>query len=375
MSIHLKEANSLGELKQFIRFPFELYRGNQYWIPPLISEELDTLRRDKNPAFEVSSAKYWLALDGKRVVGRIAGIINSLHIKKWDQSIARFGWIDFIDDSTVSAMLLGAVEDWARQEGMQAVHGPLGFSNMDHAGMLIEGFEELPTQATIYNYPYYSRHMELAGYEKDIDWLEYELPIPESIDEKFIKLADKVRARYKLRLVKPGTKKELLLYARQLFDMLVEEYKHLYAAVPLTEKQIEAYTERYIGVIPVNFVPIIVDEAGEMVAFGITMPSLSKAMQRARGHLFPLGIFHVMRALKYNDRVDLMLVAIKKEYQGRGLNAILITEMFKIFRNAGIRYAESNPELENNIAVQAQWRHFERRQHKRRRAYIKRITG
>jgi GNAT superfamily N-acetyltransferase len=245
---------------------------------------------------------------------------------------------------------------------------------MDHAGMLIEGFDELPTQATIYNYPYYPGHMEAAGYKKDIDWLEYELPIPESIDEKFIKLADKVRKRYDLRLAKPASKKELLPYAHQLFDMLVEEYKHLYAAVPLTEKQIDAYIERYMGVIPLDFVPIILDKAGDMVAFGITMPSLSKAMQRARGRLLPFGIFHIMRALKRNDRVDLLLIAIRKDYQGRGLNAILITEMFTVFRKFGIRFAESNPELENNIAVQAQWRHFERRQHKRRRAYIKHLA-
>ena len=374
MPVEIKEVHTTLELKQFVRFPFDLYRGSSLWVPPLIGEELDTLRWDRNPAFEVSRAKYWLALDGSRIVGRVAGIINNLHIEKWDQPFARFGWIDFVDDQEVSARLLGAVEDWARGEGMQAVHGPLGFSNMDHAGMLIEGFDELPTQATIYNYPYYPGHMEAAGYKKDIDWLEYELPIPESIDEKFIKLADKVRKRYDLRLAKPASKKELLPYAHQLFDMLVEEYKHLYAAVPLTEKQIDAYIERYMGVIPLDFVPIILDKAGDMVAFGITMPSLSKAMQRARGRLLPFGIFHIMRALKRNDRVDLLLIAIRKDYQGRGLNAILITEMFTVFRKFGIRFAESNPELENNIAVQAQWRHFERRQHKRRRAYIKHLA-
>jgi len=374
MPVEIKEVHTNRELKQFVRFPFDLYRGSPFWVPPLIGEELDTLRWDRNPAFEVSRAKYWLAMDGSRIVGRIAGIINNLHIEKWDQPFARFGWIDFVDDQEVSARLLGAVEDWARGEGMQAVHGPLGFSNMDHAGMLIGGFDELPTQATIYNYPYYPQHMEAAGYKKDIDWLEYELPIPESIDEKFIKLADKVQKRYHLRMVKPANKKELLPYAHQLFDMLVEEYKHLYAAVPLTEKQIDAYIERYMGVIPLDFVPIILDKAGDMVAFGITMPSLSKAMQRARGRLLPFGIFHIMRALKRNDRVDLLLIAIRKDYQGRGLNAILITEMFKVFRKFGIRFAESNPELENNIAVQAQWRHFERRQHKRRRAYIKHLA-
>lgn len=371
MSIEVKAVESLHDLKQFVQFPLDLYRGNAFWAPPLVRDELDTLRSDKNPAFEVSRAKYWLAYEGPQIVGRIAGIIHNLHIEKWDQKYARFGWIDFVDDPAVSSALLSAVERWAGEAGMRAVHGPLGFSNMDHAGMLVEGFDELSTQATIYNHPYYPRHLELSGYVKDIDWLEYELPIPDRIDDRYLELADRVRQRSNLHLLKVTNKKELLPYARELFAMLVAEYEHLYAVVPLTEKQITVYIDRYIGVIPVDFLKIVLDQADRMAAFGIAMPSLSGALQRARGRLFPCGIFHIMHALKKNDRADLLLVAVRKEYQGRGLNAILITEMFKTFRQFGICYAESNPELENNIAVQAQWRHFDRRQHKRRRAYIK----
>lgn len=359
------------ELNAFISFPHKLYARNPYHVPALRGDELNTLRRDRNPAFEFCEARYWLAVDGNKIVGRVAGIINQLHIEKWGQRYARFGWIDFVDDREVSLALLAAVENWAENQGMQALHGPLGFSNMDHAGMLVEGFNELATQATIYNYPYYADHLEAAGYVKDIDWVEYEMPVTERIDEKFFRLAEKVKNRYNLSLLEVTDKKDLLPYAHELFDMLVEEYKHLYAAVPLTPKQVDAYINQYFGFISPDFVPVVLDADGRMVAFGIAMPSLSRALQKSCGRLFPFGFIHLMRALRKNDRADLYLVAIRKEYQGRGVNSILITKMFKVFKEFGIKVIESNPELENNVAVQAQWRHFDRRQHKRRRCFIK----
>jgi len=371
MHIRIEPVSDKKGLKKFIHFPFTLYRDNRFWVPPILKNEWDTFLPDRNPAFEVCDARCWLAFNGSRVVGRIAGIINRLYIGKWGKKHARFGWIDFVDDSRVSAALLGTVEDWASSQGMEAVHGPLGFTNMDHAGMLVEGFDELATQATIYNHAYYPGHLEAAGYRKDRDWVEYEMPMVDAIDDKFFRLADKVRSRYGLHLLKVSKKKDLLPYARRLFELMEAEYARLYASVPLTEAQVENYIQQYFALISPEFVPIVLDEIGEMVAFGVALPSLSRALQKSRGRLFPFGFLHIMRALRKNDRADLYLVAVRGDYQGRGVNAILITEMFRVFRDFGIRVIESNPELEDNIAVQAQWRHFGRRQHKHRRAYIK----
>jgi len=334
---------------------------------------MNTLNCDKNPAFAYCKARCWLAYEGGQVVGRIAGIINRRHKEKWGQPYMRFGWFDVVDDPAVTLALLEKVESWARDEGLTAVHGPMGFTNLDHAGMLVEGFEELATQAAGYNYAYYSDHMTKAGYVKDVDYLEYEIPMPDAVDPKIAKLAELVLKRNNLRLLEVKHKKELLPYAHELFDMLGAEYKHLYGVVPLSEEQVNAYINQYFGFISPEFVPVIVDAGGHMVAFGVTIPSLSKALQSSKGRLFPFGAFHLMRALKKNRRADLLLVAVAKEYQGKGVNAVLINRMFEVFRDFGIKKVESNPELESNIAVQAQWKHFERRQHKRRRIYIKHL--
>ena len=373
MDGHIKEVHTKEALKAFVDFPHRLYAGNAYWVPALRSDEINTLDREKNPAFAYCEARYWLAYDGKQVVGRIAGIINRRHKEKWGQSFMRFGWFDAVNNPEVSLALLEKVEDWACSEGLTDVHGPMGFTNLDHAGMLVEGFQELATQAAGYNYPYYSNHMAQAGYVKDVDYLEYEMPMPEAVDPKIAKLAKLVLKRNNLRLLEVKDKKELLPYAHELFDMLGAEYKHLYGVVPLSEEQVNAYIDQYFGFISPDFVPVIVDMEGRMVAFGVTMPSLSKALQRSKGRLFPFGIFHLMRALKKNERADLVLVAVAKEYQGKGVNAVLINRMFEVFCDFGIKKVESNPELESNIAVQAQWKHFERRQHKRRRIFIKHL--
>ena len=371
MDVRIKEVHTKKALKEFVDFPHHLYAGNAYWVPSLRSDEMDTLDREKNPAFTYCEARYWLAYEAKQVVGRIAGVINHRHKEKWGQPYMRFGWFDGIDDPAVTLALLDKVEDWARDQGLMAVHGPMGFTNMDHAGMLVEGFDELATQAAGYNYDYYGDHLTQAGYVKDVDYLEYEILMPEAVDRKITKLAKLVLKRNNLRLLEVKDKKELLPYAHELFKMLGAEYKHLYGVVPLSEEQVDAYINQYFGFISPEFVPVIVDSDGRMVAFGVTIPSLSKALQRSKGRLFPFGAFHLMRALKKNDRADLLLVAVKKEYQGKGVNAVLINRMFEVFRDFGIKKIESNPELESNIAVQAQWKHFERRQHKRRCIFIK----
>jgi GNAT superfamily N-acetyltransferase len=374
MTIEIREVQTPKELQFFIRFPLSLYRGHPCWVPALYMDEYNTLRRDVNPAFEYCKARYWLAYREGIIVGRVAAILNRRHIEKWNQPYLRFGWLDFVDDRQVSGALMNTVENWAREEGMTAVHGPLGFTDLDREGMLVEGFDELGTFATIYNYPYYPQHLEALGYCKDTDWVEYEIPIAAEPNETIARLVEAVKRRYKLRLLQVRSKKELLKYAPELFEILNDEYKHLYGVVPLTEKQIESYIKQYFGFISPEYTPMVLNEEGRMVAFGITMPSLSHALQKGYGHLFPFGWFHLWSALRKNDRADLYLVAVRSEYQGCGVNAILIDQMYRFFLQRGIKKVETNPELETNTAVQAQWKYFERRQHKRRRCFVRQIS-
>ena len=375
MDVTIKEIHTRTELKKFVDFPHHLYAGNDYWVPSMRKGELDTLDRDVNPAFATCEARFWLAERDGKVVGRIAGIINRRHHDEWEQPYMRFGWLDVIDDPQATQALLDTVEAWARAEGLTAVHGPLGFTNLDHNGVLVEGFEELATMAAGYNYPYYPAHIEAAGYAKDVDYVEYLMPMIDTMHPKIVKLAEVVAKRYGLHFLEAKNKKELIRYARDLFGLIGAEYKHLYGVVPLTDAQVNAYIQQYLGFISPKFVPIILDANGKMAAFGLTLPSLSRALQKAKGRLLPFGFLHILRALRVNDRMDLLLIAISKEYQGKGVNAMLIDRMFTLFREMDIQYVESNPELESNIAVQAQWKHFERRQHRRRRIYIKHLQA
>lgn len=375
MDILVKEVTTPRELKSFIHFPFELYQGNPNWVPTLMFDELNTLRKDKNPAFEFCEAKYWLAVRDGKTVGRVAAILNKRHIEKWGQRYLRFGWIDFIDDPSVSTALMKTVENWAKEIGLTAVHGPLGFTDLDREGMLVEGFNELGTLATIYNHPYYPQHMESLGYAKDTDWVEYELTVPPVPNETIARIADISLRRNKLSILECRNKKELLKYAKDLFRLIDDEYKHLYGTIPLTEKQVEAYIDQYFGFVTPDFVPIIMDQYNRMVAFGVVMPSLSYALQKSKGNLFPLGFIHLLRALKKNDRADAYLVAVRSEYQGKGVNAILMNKMHNVFSKLGITKLESNPELETNLNVQGQWKHYEHRQHKRRRVFIKHLVS
>ncbi|MBE0699874.1 MAG: GNAT family N-acetyltransferase, partial [Anaerolineaceae bacterium] len=326
------------------------------------------------PAFEHCQARYWLAYADGKVVGRIAGIINQVHIQHWQQRYLRFGWLDFIDDPAVPAALLAAVESWARELGMEAAHGPLGFTDMDREGMLVEGFAEIGTLATLYNHPYYPDCMERLGYQKDTDWVEYEICVPPLPNERIAKAAEIILRRCSLHLLEAHSRKELLLYAGQLFELLCEEYRHLYGFVALSQRQVNAYIKQYFDYISPDFVPIVLDEHNQMVAFGVALPSLSHALQKAHGSLFPLGFLYLLRALRKNDRADLYLVAVKSEYQGKGVNAILMNQMAHVFNRLGVTKVETNPELETNQRVQSQWKYFEKRQHKRRRCYIKKIA-
>ena len=359
------------QLKAFIDFPYHLYQGNKYYVPQLKKDIEDTFSKNKNPAFEFCEAKYWLAYKGDKVVGRIAAIINHAFIEKWKNKYMRFGWMDFEEDEEIAKTLLDQAEMWAKEKGMTAVHGPLGFTNFDYAGLLIKGFNQLGTFATIYNYPYYPLFIERAGYRKDVDWVEYKIKLPDVMPEKLEKIAAIVQKRYYLRVVKVETAKEISRYAKDIFSLLNSAYAGLYGMVALNEKQIEYNTRKYLSFIRPDFVSLVVDKNGELAAFGITMPSLSLALQKAKGSIYPFGFIHVLKAFKKNNLADLCLVAVRKDLQGKGVNALLMHQLTRSYIKNGIEYAESNPELELNTKVQSIWEYYDTVQHKRRRCYIK----
>ena len=373
MSIKIEEVLTYRQLDTFIKFPFSIYKGNPYWVPPLLMDEKNTLDWKKNPAFEVAQARYWLAYKNGKLVGRIAGIYNPKSNEKWGQKNVRFGWVDFIDDREVSKALFETVENWARDLGMSAVHGPLGFTDLDPEGMLIEGFDELSTLALIYNHSYYPEHLEAMGYGKDIDWLEYEIKVPNPPHEKIAKASELILKRFNLRKLEIKKKKDLLNYTRELFDLIDSEYSHLYGTVPLTDKQKQAYIDQYFGFVSPDLVPIILDENNKMVAFAIVMPSLSEALQKSQGKIFPIGWIHLLKALKTNTLGDLYLIAVRSDYRGKGINAAIMHSVNIGLNKHGITKVETNANLEDNINVQAQWKYFEHRQHKRRRSFIKQL--
>ena len=374
MAIQLKEAITSGDLKRFVSFQSSLYRGSRYWVPPLRFDELNSLRKDKNPAFEFCDAKYWLAYKDGTIVGRIAGIINKNYNQKWKEKAARFGWFDFVDDPEISSALLQTVEQWAITNGMKRVHGPLGFTDMDGEGTLVEGFDEVSTLGAIYNYPYYAAHIERAGYSKDSDWVEFEVTMGPAIPEKVERLAHIALERNKLTVLKANKAKDILPYARDIFDVLNEAYKDLYGFVELSDKQIDMYVKQYFNFILPEYVPVVLDAHNKVAAFGIAMPSLSRALQKCHGRLFPFGFIRILRAMKNNRRVDLYLTAVRPDMQNKGVNAILIHETNKAFIKNKVEKVETNRELEVNAKVQAQWRFYETRQHKRRRCYKKELT-
>lgn len=374
MSITLQEVTSGADLKKFVDFQFQLYNKNKFWVPPLKTEELFLLNRDKNPAFDFCETKYWLAYKDEKIAGRIAGIINHKFNEKFNKKIMRFGWFDFIDDKDVSDTLLSAVEEWGKEKGMNEVHGPLGFTDMDGEGTLIEGFDEVSTLGSIYNYAYYPPLIESKGYTKDIDWIEFQVTMTsDPVPEKISRIADIALKRNKLHLLRVKKSKELLPYAREMFYLINKSYQDLYGFVELSDKQIDMYVKQYFGFIKPEYIPIVLNEKKEMVAFGITMPSLSRAFQKAKGKLFPFGFIHILKAMKNNHALDLYLTAVRPDMQDKGVNAILMNEINKLIIDKNITTVETNRELEDNSKVQAQWRFFEHRQHKRRRCYKKEI--
>lgn len=375
MSVVIKEVTSKKELKKFVKFNIDLYKDNPYHIPGLIEEEMVTLDKEKNPAFEVCDAVYYLAYKNDKIVGRIAGMINRRSNEVWNQQRARFGFLDFIDDAEVVDSLFNAVEKWATEQGMAEIHGPMGFTDMDHEGMLVEGFDQLGTMAAIYNHPYYPEHIERIGYEKDQDWHEFKIYIPEGVPEKHLRIGEIVKKKYGLKTMKFNKKKEIWPYAQKIFETLNAAYAPLYGFAPLTQKQIDYYIKMYIPMLRLDLITLIIREEDDVVVgFGISLPSLSHAMQKAKGHLFPLGWIHLLKALKTKPRViDLYLTGVLPEYQNKGVNALLFNDLIPVYIGLGVEYAESNPELASNNAVQAQWDYFKREHHKTRRAFVKKL--
>ena len=379
-SVQIKRVETKKDLKAFIEFHYDLYEGDSYDAPNLYSDELNTLSRDKNAAFDFCEAEYFLALKEGKVVGRVAAIINNKANEKWEKKDVRFGWIDFIDDIEVSNALLKAVEDYGKEKGMTSIVGPLGFTDMDPEGMLTWGFDQLGTMATIYNYDYYPKHMEkLGGWEKDNDYVEYRLDVPETAPEKYTKIAEMVEKRYNLHARKL-TKKEIFEggYGKKLFDLINVTYSHLYGFSELTDRQIDQYVKMYFPLADLDLITVIEDgnKDNQLVGLAITIPSLTRALQKCRrGRLFPFGWWHLLRAIKFHktEVVDLLLIGVLPEYRSKGANALVFADLIPRYVKYGFKWGETHVEMETNESVQSQWGPLDPTMHKKRRCYRKAI--
>lgn len=379
-SVQIKRVETKKDLKAFIECHYDLYEGNQYDAPNLYSDELNTLSKDKNAAFDFCEAEYFLALKEGKVVGRVAAIINNKANEKWDKKDVRFGWIDFIDDIEVSKALLKAVEDYGREKGMTSVVGPLGFTDMDPEGMLTWGFDQLGTMATIYNYDYYPKHMEkLGGWVKDNDYVEYRLDVPETAPEKYTKIAEMVEKRYNLHARKL-TKKEIFEggYGKKLFDLINVTYSHLYGFSELSERQIDQYVKMYFPLADLDLITVVEDGNKDnlLVGLAITIPSLTRALQKChRGRLFPFGWWHLLRAIKFHktEVVDLLLIGVLPEYRSKGANSLVFADLIPRYVKYGFKWGETHVEMETNESVQSQWGPLDPTMHKKRRCYRKPI--
>ena len=379
-SVHIKKVEGKQDLKTFINFHYDLYKDSPYDVPNLFSDEFSTLSKDKNAAFDFCEAEYFLAFKDNKIVGRVAAIINHKANEKWKRKDVRFGWIDFVDDIEVSKALLKAVEDYGREKGMEVVAGPLGFTDMDAEGMLTMGFDRLGTIATNYNYDYYPKHMEqLGGWEKDNDYVEYIINVPDTIPPKLVKLSEMIQKRYNLR-IKKLTKADIFKrgYGRKIFHLINKTYKDLYGFSELTERQIDQYINQYFPFVNLEFITVIEDgnKNNEIAGMGITIPSLSKALQKCkRGRLLPFGWWHLIRAAKFTktEGVDLLLLGFLPEYRSKGANALLFYDLIPRYIKYGIKWGESQVEMESNEGVQSQWEMFDTTNHKRRRCYKKNI--
>ena len=377
MGINLKVVKTKRDLKTFIKFPFKIYKNNPYWVPPLIRDELSTFNRKKNPAYKNADSKLFMAYKNGEPVGRIAGILSFIANEKYNSKNVRFGWFDSINDYEVAHALFNAVESWGKEQGMETITGPHGFTDLDNEGMVIYGFDQIVTIACFYNHEYYKDLTEKYGFKKDVDYVEFRSIVPKKgeIPEKLLRISERIKQRSQLKLIKFKKKKDLFKRAEELFQLLDESFEEIYGTVPLTQEQIEYYIKMYISFVDKEMVKAIANEKDEMIGFMIAMPNLSKAFQKAKGRLFPFGWYHIFKAIKTYEVIDFYLAGIRKKYRGQGLDILMVTEFTKTASERGFKFAESNLELEDNKKIQAQWKFFSPTLHRKRRIFKKTIDS
>ena len=376
MSVTIKSVTTRRELKSFVRFANRLYKGNKYYVPSMPLDDLNTLDKNKNAAFEFCEAELYLAYKDGKLVGRVAAIVNHKANAAWNVEQVRFGWFDFIDDMEVSSALLDAVIKFGQARGMKQIVGPLGFTDFDPEGMLVEGFDRVSTMALIYNHPYYPEHMRKLGYYKETGWVEYRITLPDELPERHIKLAEVVEQRYNLKvrkLTKAQIKKEN--YGQKLFHLINETYCVLYGYSLLSPKQIDQYVSLYLTLVDMKMLTFIENQAGELIAAAISIPSLAEALQKCNGEIFPFGWWHLLKAMywKKPETLDLLLIGVRPDYQNHAVNSLLVVDLFQNYKRLGFKYAETNANLETNVKIQAMWTPFEKEQHKKRWVFGKEI--
>ncbi len=372
MSIEITEVTDKKTMKDFVNLPYRLYKENKFWVPPIKAGEKESLLPEKNPAFKFSKAKFWVVYRDGECVGRIGGIVNGLWIKKEGKNKGRITRPEFIDDTEVANALFGTVEKWLTYEGMESIHGPLGFSNLDHQGVLVEGHDWLPSFFSDYHFAYYQKHYEAYGFKKEIDWIEFRITFPEKLPEKSVKVGKLIMKRYGLKSLNFTSKKQLEPYKKQIIDLFDDAFAQLFGTYPFPPEMKQFYVDKYFPVLNPRYVKIILGKDDEIYGFAISMPSLSKAMQKAGGKIFPFGWWHIHKALKHPTETDLVLTGVKPEYQKLGLVALLINELWRTANSDGVQFVETTGMLENNSAIQL-WKSFDHIQHKRKRCYMKEI--
>ncbi|MDY0297706.1 MAG: hypothetical protein RB296_10350 [Acidobacteriota bacterium] len=374
MNVDIQTVESKKQLKQFVKMPLRFFADNPYWVPPLLMDELETLDSRRNPAFERAESRMFMAFRNHQPVGRIAAILSHAANEKYATRNLRFGWFDVIDDYAVAEALLAAAESWGRERGMTTITGPQGFSDMDAEGMLIEGFDLVPTIAQIYNPPFYPRFLERYGFEKEIDYLEFRAKIPTELPERLLNLAERLKQRSNLSVLECKSKRRLLEYAHPIFELLDETFAEIYGSVPTTKKQTDYYTKKYAMFLDPRLCKVVVNPENEVVGFMISMPSMSAAFQKARGRVLPFGWFHLLRGLRQRKVLDFYLAGVKQKYRGLGVDLMMVLAVAQNAMKMGFEIAESNVELETNTKIHAQWKFFEHYQARRRRIFRKRIA-
>ena len=376
MAVQIKTVTTKSELKTFVRFANKMYKGNKYYVPSMPMDDLETFDRNKNAAFEFSEAEFYLAYKDGKPVGRVAAIVNNKANQAWNVKQVRFGWFDFIDDLEVSKALLDAVIAFGKSKGMNQIAGPLGFTDFDPEGMLVDGFDRICTMALFHNHPYYPEHMKKHGYVKETGWLEYRITIPAEVPERLKKLSQVVLERYNLKLVKK-TKAQVKRenYGQKIFELINQTYCGLYGFSLLSPKQIDQFVDTYLGVINMNLLAFVENQEGELIGAAITMPSIAKALQKCNGEILPFGWWHLLKAMywKPTDTLELLLIGVRPDYQNKAINSVLCVDIMENCHKMGFKYAETNANLEDNTKIQAMWASFEKEQHKKRWIFAKEI--